>query len=203
MGQPIQVAVGEAGRVLGLVQGDLTRERTDALVTAANRGLAGGGGVDGAIHRAAGPELLAECRKHPRGCPTGEAVATAPGRLPVRRVIHAVGPIWGEHGGREDELLASAHRRALEVARAEGCRSIAFPAISCGVYGYPIPRAARVALGTIVGWLLDPAGDPNTAGDLHEVRYVLFSDEDFRTFSQTLREIAAAEPRVRFMDAEG
>lgn len=182
-----------AGRgVLELGQGDITRERVDAIVTAANEELAGGGGVDGAVHRAAGPELLAECRKVQGGCPTGQAVATLPGRLPVRRVIHAVGPIWGEHQGREDELLASAHRRALEVAEAEGCASIAFPAISCGVYGYPIPRAARVALSTIAAWLL---GEPQRG--LRLVRYVLFSARDREVFQAALRELLASEPRLR------
>ena len=189
----MRVSVGGPGRLLQLTQGDITREPVEALVTAANRGLAGGGGVDGAIHRAAGPELLAECRKHPGGCPPGQAVATLPGRLPppVRRVIHAVGPIFGEHEGEEDELLASAHRRALEVAEAEGCRTIAFPAISCGVYGYPVPRAARVALGTIVAHLLRPACT------LREVRYVLFSAQDLETFQAALREVLTAEPRLR------
>lgn len=180
--------VGERG--LTLVQGDITRETVDAIVTAANRGLAGGGGVDGAIHRAAGPELLAECRKVKGGCPTGQAVATLPGNLPVKRVVHAVGPIWGEEHGREDELLASAHRRALEVAGAEGCSSIAFPAISCGVFGFPLERAARIAMWTIVEHL---AGET----PIREVRYILFSAQDLTTFRAGLTEVVNSDPRVR------
>jgi O-acetyl-ADP-ribose deacetylase (regulator of RNase III) len=185
----MRVAVGRGS--LELVQGDITRERVDAIVTAANSGLLGGGGVDGAVHRAAGPELLAACRKVPGGCPTGQAVATPPGRLPIRRVIHAVGPVWGEHDGREDELLASAHRRSLEVAEAEGCGSIAFPAISCGVYGYPVARAAGVALRTIADHLL------RADARLTAARYVLFSAADLRTFEAALRALAGADPRLR------
>lgn len=183
----MRVTVG--GRGLTLVQGDITGERVDAIVTAANSTLAGGGGVDGAVHHAAGPALLAECRLVDGGCPTGQAVATPPGKLPVKRVIHAVGPIWGEERGREDELLASAHRRALEVAAAEGCTSIAFPAISCGVYGFPIDRAARIAMSTIVEHL---AGET----PIREVRYVLFSRADLATFRAGLEEVARSDPRV-------
>jgi O-acetyl-ADP-ribose deacetylase (regulator of RNase III) len=129
-----------------LVVGDLTEQRVDAIVNAANESLLGGGGVDGAIHRAGGPEILAESSKL-GGCATGDAKATTGGRLPARWVIHAVGPIWrgGESG--EPELLASAHRRSLEVARELGARTVAFPAISCGVYAYPPELAAPVALG--------------------------------------------------------
>ncbi|MGE0710167.1 MAG: O-acetyl-ADP-ribose deacetylase [Planctomycetota bacterium] len=175
-------------KTLELVRGDITRERVDAIVTAANSALAGGGGVDGAIHDAAGPSLLEACAAI-GGCPTGSAVATHAGELPVKRVIHAVGPIHGRHGGEEDALLASAHRRSLEVAVAEGCRSIAFPAISCGIYGFPIQRAARIALGTIVDFL---AGE----SPLERVRYCLFGARDLEVFQTALRELAAADGRL-------
>jgi O-acetyl-ADP-ribose deacetylase len=129
-----------------LVVGDLTEQDVDAIVNAANESLLGGGGVDGAIHRAGEPEILAESSRL-GGCATGDAKATTAGRLPARWVIHAVGPRWrgGEKG--EPELLASAHRRALEVARELGARTIAFPAISCGIYGYPAELAAPIAVG--------------------------------------------------------
>jgi O-acetyl-ADP-ribose deacetylase len=129
------------------VVGDLTEQALDAIVNAANESLLGGGGVDGAIHRAGGPEILAESSRL-GGCPTGDAKATKAGRLPARWVIHAVGPKWYGGGGGEAELLASAHRRALEVGRELGARTIAFPAISCGIYGYPPELAAPVAVGT-------------------------------------------------------
>jgi O-acetyl-ADP-ribose deacetylase (regulator of RNase III) len=131
--------------VISFVLGDLTEQEVDAVVNAANGSLLGGGGVDGAIHRAGGPEILAECRLL-GGCATGDAKATSAGRLPARWVIHAVGPVW--RGGKEGEpeLLASAHRRSLEVARELGARTVAFPAISCGIYGYPGELAAPVAL---------------------------------------------------------
>jgi O-acetyl-ADP-ribose deacetylase len=132
-------------RVIELVLGDITQQEVDAIVNAANPSLLGGGGVDGAIHRAGGPAILEECREL-GGCEPGDAKATRGGNLPARHVIHAVGPIW--HGGDkgEPELLASVHRRAIELAEELECRSLAFPAISTGVYGYPIELAAPVAI---------------------------------------------------------
>ena len=150
------------------VIGDLTTQNVDAIVNAANSSLLGGGGVDGAIHRAGGPEILAECRLL-GGCETGDAKATGCGRLPARWVVHAVGPVWRGGGHGERELLASAHRRSLEVAAELGARTVAFPAISCGIYGYPPELAAPVAVGV--------ARDHEQAFD--EIRFV-FLDEALR-----------------------
>jgi len=163
------------------VQGDLTLECTDAIVNAANEAMRGGGGVDGAIHRAAGPGLLEECiREHPHGCPTGEARLTGGHLLPARHVIHTVGPVW--HGGTqgEPELLAACYRNSIELAAAHGLTTLAFPAISCGVYGYPHERAAQVALESVKATLAQHEG-------IWLVRFVLFSDallEVFRVASE-------------------
>jgi len=148
-------------RRIEIVPGDITRLEVDAIVNAANQAMLGGGGVDGAIHRAAGPGLLEECRAVPEvrqgvRCPTGEARLTGGHDLPARFVVHTVGPVW--HGGRhgEPELLASCYRESLRRAVEVGARSIAFPAISCGIYGYPVKEAAKVAVGAVVEFL---AGD--------------------------------------------
>lgn len=141
-----------AGRTrLRVEQGDLTRIAADAIVNAANSALSGGGGVDGAIHRAAGPELLAACRALGR-CPTGEARITPGFRLPARWVIHAVGPVWRGGDAGEPAALASAYRASLALALAHGCRTVAFPAISCGAYGYPVADACALAVATIRDW---------------------------------------------------
>jgi O-acetyl-ADP-ribose deacetylase (regulator of RNase III) len=131
-----------------IVNADITTLAVDAIVNAANESLCGGGGVDGAIHRAAGPDLLAECRTL-GGCATGSAKITKGYRLPAAHVIHAVGPVWAGGGRGEDDLLASCHRSALQIAEAHGLRSMAFPAISCGAYRFPVQRAAEIAMRTL------------------------------------------------------
>jgi O-acetyl-ADP-ribose deacetylase (regulator of RNase III) len=164
---------------LELYRGDITGLEVDAIVNAANESLLGGGGVDGAIHRAAGPELLEECRRI-GGCPTGEARITRGYRLPAKHVIHTVGPVW--HGGNqgEPELLASAYRSSLELARSHGLRTIAFPAISCGVYGYPYDAAAEIAVGEVSHFV---AEHPEA---LERVLFVCFGPDIYAAYERAL-----------------
>lgn len=167
--------------VLALAHGDITRFPADAIVNAANSALAGGGGVDGAIHRAGGLAIMAELRRdHPRGTATGTAVVTTAGDLPARWVIHAVGPRWGGGGRGEAALLASAYRAALRLADDKGARSIAFPAISLGIYGYPLDDGAAVAVRTVAEHLRGATG-------IERATFVLFSDETFAAFVRAIR----------------
>lgn len=168
-----------AGARLELVRGDIVAEGTDAIVNAANTTLLGGGGVDGAIHRAGGPAILAACRPL-GGCATGDAKITPGGRLRARWVIHAVGPVWrdGRHG--EQDLLASAYRRSLALAIDHGLASVAFPSISTGAYRFPIDRAAPIALGAVAAVLTGGRGTLDT------VRFVLFSDRDLEAYRVAL-----------------
>ena len=161
------------------LQTDITTLQVDAIVNAANTSLLGGGGVDGAIHRAAGPELLEGCRTL-GGCATGDAKITAGYRLPARYVIHTVGPVW--HGGErgEPELLASCYRKSLALAVANGARSIAFPAISCGVYGYPIEAATSIAVREVLGW---PTTEP---GGIERVVFACFSMDVLQSYRRML-----------------
>lgn len=176
------------GALVELVEGDITAQQVDAIVNAANRSLLGGGGVDGAIHRAGGPEILEECRRL-GGCGTGDAKMTGAGRLPAKKVIHAVGPVYGAGKGRHAELLAGCHRRALELAAEAGLRSVAFPAISTGVYGYPLNEAARVALRTIVEEL------PRHPS-IGTVRFVLYGEAALQAFADALEEVVPSQGGV-------
>ncbi len=164
-----------------IIQADITTLDVDAIVNAANSSLLGGGGVDGAIHRAAGPELLAECSRL-GGCPTGEAKLTGGYNLAARHVIHTVGPIWQDGGESEHELLRSCYRNSLELAVAHGLRSIAFPAISCGVYGFPIADAAVVAMGTTIQFL-------SGAATLERVIFACSSEEVESSLKNAYQEI--------------
>lgn len=170
-------------QTLELHQGDVTLQQVDAIVNAANSHLAGGGGVDGAIHRRGGPSIMAETdARYPDGCPTGSAVISGGGDLHAKYVIHAVGPVWSGGQRGEGDLLAGAYRRCLELAVEHNCRSIALPALSTGAYGYPIDRAARVALSTAVEFLKQH-GRPEL------VRFVLFDAGAYGAFAAALEEL--------------
>ena len=167
---------------ISLVEGDITKVETDAIVNAANSRLAGGGGVDGAIHRAGGPTIMEECRKI-GGCPTGKAVITTGGKLKAGYVIHTVGPIYSGGGRNEASLLESAYRESLKLASSKGLKSIAFPSISTGAYGYPLAEAANIALKTAIDYL-----KANT--DIHLVRFVLFGRQAYDEYEKALKGMA-------------
>jgi O-acetyl-ADP-ribose deacetylase (regulator of RNase III) len=176
---------------LTLVRGDITEQRVDAIVNAANPTLLGGGGVDGAIHRKGGQSIVEECRiirrdRHPDGLPTGEAVVTTAGKLPARHVIHTVGPIWRGGDGGEAEQLSNAYRNSLLRAQEAGAKSVAFPSISTGAYGYPVRHAAHIALHTVLHVLSE------TEGIFDEVRFALFSEEDLAVYETALAELIEA-----------
>ncbi len=173
------------GQTLELVEGDITKQEVDAIVNAANSQLAGGGGVDGAIHGRGGPTIMQETdRLYPDGCPTGSAVITGAGSLPAKHVIHSVGPFW--QGGKvgEPDLLAGTHRRSLELAVENDCKSIAFPAVSTGVYGYPMDKAARVALETTIEFIRQYRRP-------ELVRFVLYGEPAYEAFKSALTELTS------------
>jgi O-acetyl-ADP-ribose deacetylase (regulator of RNase III) len=171
------------GQAIELHQGDITLQEVDAIVNAANSRLAGGGGVDGAIHRRGGACIMAETdAKYPDGCPTGSAVISGAGELPAKHVIHAVGPVWSGGNRGEPELLAGAYRRCLELAVEHDCHSIAFPALSTGAYRYPIDLAARTALQTAIDFL-QQNGKPKL------IRFVLFDAGAYGAFAAALEEL--------------
>lgn len=175
----MEVRIG--GCRLSLIQGDITKQDTEAIVNAANARLAGGGGVDGAIHRAGGPIIAEECRKI-GGCPTGKAVITSGGNLKAKYVIHAVGPIYRGGQNREAELLRNAYLSSLALAKEKGITSISFPSLSTGAYGYPIKEAARIALQAVLDFMAE-----NQSGPLQEIVFVLFTPQDLSVYQETLQ----------------
>jgi len=175
---------------LSLIQGDITRQATDAVVNAANSSLMGGGGVDGAIHRAGGPAILAECKEivsRQGRLPTGKAVITTGGNLKAKYVIHTVGPIWRGGAGNEAELLASAYGESLKVAAENKLASISFPSISTGAYGYPVDEAARIAIGAVISFLKEQATS------IKQVVFVLFDSSTYESYCSALQEMMGEE----------
>jgi len=176
----METTIGKS--VLELVEGDITEQNLDAIVNAANSGLRGCGGGDGAIHRAGGPTIMAECRRI-GGCPTGQAVITGAGDLRARKVIHTVGPIY-RGKPRDADLLASAYRRSLEVALVNGLTTVAFPSLSTGAYGYPINEASTIALSTVIAFLREHP-------EINLVRFVLFGQPAYRAYEEALQDLTA------------
>ena len=169
---------------LSLIQGDITLQETEAIVNAANTSLLGGGGVDGAIHRAGGSKILEECkeiRAKQGGCPTGEAVITSGGNMKAKYVVHTVGPVWSGGNRNEEQLLRNAYYNSLNLAGENGIKSVSFPSISTGVYRFPIDKASRIALNTVKEFL--------QKHNFVEVRFVLFSERDLKVYEDALREI--------------
>ena len=169
---------------LSLIQGDITLQETEAIVNAANTSLLGGGGVDGAIHRAGGPKILEECkaiRVKQGGCPTGEAVITSGGNMKAKYVIHTVGPVWSGGNRNEEQLLRNAYYNSLNLAREKGIKSVSFPSISTGVYRFSIDKASRIALNTVKEFIQEH--------NFVEVRFVLFSERDLKVYEDALKEI--------------
>jgi len=186
MANEIQITINQAK--LTLIQGDITRQATDAIVNAANSSLMGGGGVDGAIHRTGGPAILEDCKRivaRQGPLPTGKAVITTGGNLKARYVIHTVGPVWrGDRGG-EPELLESAYRESMSLAVEKNLTSLSFPSISTGAYGYPVDKAARIALGAVISFLKEEATS------IKEVFFVLFDSRTFEAYASALRELVS------------
>jgi O-acetyl-ADP-ribose deacetylase (regulator of RNase III) len=186
MNSQIRYDIG-SGRALELLMGDITHETTDAIVNAANSGLLGGGGVDGAIHDAAGPELLEHCRKirEQRGTlPAGQAVSTPGAKLPSKYVIHTVGPIWQGGNANESQTLASAYRESLKLAHELGCASVSFPSISTGAYGYPVQQAALIAIREVVEFL-------RRTESPRLVRFVLFNEATYKAFAKAAEQLSS------------
>jgi O-acetyl-ADP-ribose deacetylase (regulator of RNase III) len=175
----MEVQIGQT--IFFLEEGDITQQTTEAIVNAANSRLAGGGGVDGAIHRAGGPKIMEECRKI-GGCPTGQAVITTGGNLKAQYVIHTVGPIYRGGTGNEAALLASAYRESMKLAHKKGLRSVAFPSLSTGAYGYPLDEAAEIALKTVVGFIQENPG-------FDRVGFVLFGKVSYQAYEQALQKL--------------